>query len=226
MGKSGWGRKIDAVQAATNTNELPVGKGRPPACRELISCSGTDVRVVQRANARPDVFDDGDTRRVEAVVRAPRTYACSAYVRTCVRPGVNKASHNPFFAVSERRPVNQPSQQAIARSCCSKMSVRVAVVGATGAVGKEILRCLDVRKFPVKELRLLASERSAGVEIEFKGKPHKVGACLEALLVTGDGLLPARIGDRVCFGFRRQPRLRGADGRAGQRHRLCPPAWQ
>jgi len=52
---------------------------------------------------------------------------------------------------------------------------RVAVVGATGAVGKEILRCLDVRKFPLKELRLLASSRSAGSTVSFQGKDHTVG---------------------------------------------------
>lgn len=51
---------------------------------------------------------------------------------------------------------------------------RIAVVGATGAVGKEILRCLDIRKFPVKELRLLASARSAGKQLEFKGEQHTV----------------------------------------------------
>lgn len=42
----------------------------------------------------------------------------------------------------------------------------VAIVGATGAVGEEMIRCLHELKFPVKELRLIASERSAGKEIE------------------------------------------------------------
>src|SRR6188472_4461032 len=50
----------------------------------------------------------------------------------------------------------------------------IAVVGATGAVGVEILRVLERRNFPVASLRLLASERSAGKTLEFKGKPHKV----------------------------------------------------
>ena len=50
----------------------------------------------------------------------------------------------------------------------------LAIVGATGAVGVEILRVLERRNFPVASLKLLASVRSAGKTLEFKGKPHKV----------------------------------------------------
>lgn len=46
----------------------------------------------------------------------------------------------------------------------------VAIVGATGAVGNEMIRILEERDFPVKELRLLASERSDGEFLEFQGK--------------------------------------------------------
>jgi aspartate-semialdehyde dehydrogenase len=46
----------------------------------------------------------------------------------------------------------------------------VAVVGATGVVGQEIIKTLEQRDFPVKELIGLTSERSAGTRIEFKGK--------------------------------------------------------
>ena len=46
----------------------------------------------------------------------------------------------------------------------------VAVVGATGAVGREIVSILDERNFPISELVLLASERSEGERIEFRGK--------------------------------------------------------
>jgi aspartate-semialdehyde dehydrogenase len=46
----------------------------------------------------------------------------------------------------------------------------VAIVGATGAVGVEIARCLEQRKFPVSELRLYASARSAGKTMTFRGK--------------------------------------------------------
>jgi len=50
----------------------------------------------------------------------------------------------------------------------------VAVVGATGAVGVEFLECLEKRQFPMKELRLLASARSKGKTMMFKGKTHTV----------------------------------------------------
>jgi aspartate-semialdehyde dehydrogenase len=46
----------------------------------------------------------------------------------------------------------------------------VAIVGATGAVGKTMLRILEQRKFPVEKLFLLASERSAGETMSFNGK--------------------------------------------------------
>ncbi len=46
----------------------------------------------------------------------------------------------------------------------------IAVVGATGAVGVEFLGCLAKRKFPLGALRLLASARSRGKKIKFKGK--------------------------------------------------------
>jgi aspartate-semialdehyde dehydrogenase len=46
----------------------------------------------------------------------------------------------------------------------------VAIVGATGAVGNQMLEILEERNFPIKELRLLASERSEGKFLEFKGE--------------------------------------------------------
>lgn len=54
------------------------------------------------------------------------------------------------------------------------MSYRIAVVGATGLVGRTMLKVLEERSFPVGEVRLLASERSAGKRIRFNGKLHTV----------------------------------------------------
>jgi aspartate-semialdehyde dehydrogenase len=51
-----------------------------------------------------------------------------------------------------------------------KDSYVVAVVGATGAVGEEMVLILEERDFPVKELRLFASERSIGKKIEFRNR--------------------------------------------------------
>jgi len=47
---------------------------------------------------------------------------------------------------------------------------RVAIAGATGAVGVEFLRCLEERNFPISELRLLASVRSRGKTMPFRGR--------------------------------------------------------
>ena len=52
----------------------------------------------------------------------------------------------------------------------------VAIMGATGAVGTELLKLLEERNFPIEELTLLASQRSVGKELFFKGKPIKVKA--------------------------------------------------
>ncbi len=52
----------------------------------------------------------------------------------------------------------------------SGKSFSVAVVGATGAVGQVMLELLEERKFPVKSLKLLASERSAGKKLKFMGE--------------------------------------------------------
>lgn len=54
--------------------------------------------------------------------------------------------------------------------------VNVAILGATGAVGQELLELLAERKFPIQELKLLASPRSAGSKIVFNGKEITVEA--------------------------------------------------
>lgn len=53
-------------------------------------------------------------------------------------------------------------------------SYNVAVVGATGAVGNMMVEVLQERDFPVNQVKLLASERSAGSTMQFHGKSHKV----------------------------------------------------
>ena len=50
-----------------------------------------------------------------------------------------------------------------------KKAYNAAIAGATGVVGKELLKILSERRFPIGELRLLASERSAGARLEFRG---------------------------------------------------------
>jgi len=52
--------------------------------------------------------------------------------------------------------------------------MKVAIVGASGAVGQEFLRVLDERNFPIDELVLFGSERSAGRKYKFRGKEYEV----------------------------------------------------
>ena len=60
--------------------------------------------------------------------------------------------------------------------------MRVAIVGATGAVGQELLQLLEERSFPLDSLRLFASERSAGRKVTFAGEELTI----EALPAHGD----------------------------------------
>jgi len=64
--------------------------------------------------------------------------------------------------------------------------LRVAVVGATGAAGSTVLRILEERRFPVGELRALASERSAGRRVRFAGEETVVAAVGEGTLSGAD----------------------------------------
>lgn len=56
----------------------------------------------------------------------------------------------------------------------NQATFNIAVVGATGAVGETILEVLEQRKFPVGDLFLLASQRSAGTTLQFNGRNYKV----------------------------------------------------
>ena len=68
----------------------------------------------------------------------------------------------------------------------SGRKLSVAIVGATGAVGEELLRVMDERRFPVSELLPMASERSAGRSVEFGGASHAVRALDVAALQRCD----------------------------------------
>src|SRR3954467_15107207 len=59
--------------------------------------------------------------------------------------------------------------------------MKVAVVGATGLVGTKMLQVLEERNFPVTELMPVASERSVGKEVTFKGKSYKVVSAEDAI---------------------------------------------
>ncbi len=59
--------------------------------------------------------------------------------------------------------------------------MKIAIVGATGLVGSVLLKILEERNFPISQLLVVASEKSIGKELIFKGNPHKVISLREAL---------------------------------------------
>jgi aspartate-semialdehyde dehydrogenase len=71
----------------------------------------------------------------------------------------------------------------------------VGIVGATGAVGGELLLCLEQRHFPLAGLRLFASARSAGRSLLFRGQPVPVEELTEAALAGIDIALFSAGGD-------------------------------
>lgn len=72
---------------------------------------------------------------------------------------------------------------------------RVAIVGATGAVGVEILSCLETRRFPLSSLKLLASHRSAGKQMTFRGEQLTVQELTEDSFADVDIALFSAGGD-------------------------------
>jgi aspartate-semialdehyde dehydrogenase len=64
--------------------------------------------------------------------------------------------------------------------------MKVAVVGATGLVGSKMLQVLTERNFPVTELIPVASEKSIGKEVEFKGKKYKIVSATDAIAAKPD----------------------------------------
>jgi aspartate-semialdehyde dehydrogenase len=62
----------------------------------------------------------------------------------------------------------------------------VAIVGATGAVGTELIACLERRGFPLRQLRLFASARSAGRSLPYRGEPLAVEVLTEEALAGAD----------------------------------------
>ncbi|MBL7031578.1 MAG: aspartate-semialdehyde dehydrogenase [Nitrospira sp.] len=72
----------------------------------------------------------------------------------------------------------------------------VAVVGATGAVGNEMIAVLEERKFPVEQLRLFASERSEGKTLDYNGKPVVVEVLTDKVFDGIDIALFSAGGDR------------------------------
>lgn len=78
-------------------------------------------------------------------------------------------------------------------------SYHVAILGATGAVGAELLQLLEARNFPLSELKLLASARSAGQKIDFKGESLLVEEVTEQAFKGVDLVLASAGGTASLF---------------------------
>lgn len=87
-------------------------------------------------------------------------------VRHSLQNGRNHQQYGSAVSVS--------SSKATIRMGYKESGPTVAVVGVTGAVGQEFLSVLSDRDFPYRELKLLASKRSAGKHITFEGKEYEV----------------------------------------------------
>ena len=72
---------------------------------------------------------------------------------------------------------------------------KVGILGATGAVGREMMKILEERKFPVAELRPIASERSAGTRLPFNGGEAEVVAASDSAFAGLDLVLGAAEND-------------------------------
>lgn len=86
---------------------------------------------------------------------------------------------------------------------------RVAILGATGAVGTELLQLLEERQFPIADLRLLASPRSAGQELTFKNEKLRVEPVTEQAF-EGVDLVLASAGGSVSKAWAHKAVVAGA----------------
>ncbi len=88
-------------------------------------------------------------------------------------------------------------------------SYNVAILGATGLVGQEFLKVLDRRKFPVKNLKLLASSRTAGSSIDYKGQAYRVEEAV-ASSFEGVDILLSSAGEAISRELAPEAAKRGA----------------
>ena len=79
-------------------------------------------------------------------------------------------------------------------------NMKLAIIGATGMVGQTILKVLEERKFPIDELILVASEKSVGKPMLFKGETHT--------LVSMQDAISSNSGGRAWYGIESQYSIR------------------
>ena len=89
------------------------------------------------------------------------------------------------------------------------MSLVVAIVGATGAVGRTLLTVLEERRFPVKELRLLATTRSLGESLVWRGRTERVEV-VDAARLAGCDLVFLSAGTEAARAWAKEAQRAGA----------------
>src|SRR5207249_4625899 len=91
------------------------------------------------------------------------------------RAGASHRGHRRAGGASNRHPGDgRPDRARAGASVLMASGVTIEVVGATGAAGQTTLKILEERKFPVRELRAFASERSVGKTVSFRGEDIRV----------------------------------------------------
>ena len=79
---------------------------------------------------------------------------------------MSSTKKNANLSFAGQLPHTPSTSLRAAPTALSMSALTVGIVGATGAVGKEIRQCLETRNFPVEKLRIFGSERSAGSTVE------------------------------------------------------------
>ena len=92
-----------------------------------------------------------------------------------------------------------------------KLKYNIAIMGATGVVGREMMRILEQRRFPIASIRFLASFRSAGNKLIFGGQKHTV-ELLDENSFDGVDIVLASAGSSFSKRFTELLQLRRAKG--------------
>lgn len=172
-----WPSPSKVRMRVSTRSSFPPGRARRPVFLRALKMvqRGADPPILRAIRNRPvGVFRlpsrqpspnlEVETGNSAAILRPCKTFRVCVATLTRMDRGVDARA---FLFARRRRAGN------FAAFPMSK-SYHVAIAGATGAVGVEMLRVLERRNFPLGKLTLLASARSAGKALEFRGKPVEV----------------------------------------------------
>ena len=119
----------------------------------------TNKQANKQASKQANKQTMASLRRVLASARPQQVLACQTRSLCCSHTSAHTHSHAHGAGKGDKNGLKTPN---------------VAIAGVTGAVGVELLNCIDKRHFPFNNLKLLASARSAGKTMQFQGKDYVV----------------------------------------------------